>query len=557
MVAPLQINNVHTALQPFMAFDPISQPQLPHPPQLNYFHTTSSDDFLLSCLQPESEPASCNHSREVSESENTQVDTSTLIQHISRPIELPFQTPSPTPTALHSPQTALQEAQLDDPASSLPASQRRRLVIPDSDTENGPGPLIRQPSHSDLGSCRPNDVIPMPHQTPSPQLESSSDPLSSSPPAPTLSSRVDHSVAAEDEMDRILFPKSQSSDSASYIPCPHKHASGSAFVSNVSTSPSPQFDHTAPSLSTTVSESRILIKSEELEPTRAPSPDVPWVRSHIAPLRESAQRHYQHSSSSDSSMEDYSSEEDLPRPSRKRKARGSHKLAPAKKPALNTLKNYHYKVDKGKGGASGTPPSSNSRSKPRLSSTFKCVHIPRTPSLTLSQCNSARRSQPSNRPPSLSSSIKKPGTGRVSFADLDPPQSLPQVLSRSSRAVYEVQIHDQTFKAASTQGPQRIPPSSTGLNDNATIEQVVKHLKLEHCQSWKLVIGSREWVSRNGSPTKGAAPHRRRQTDWSVTLKGLRVFPSHEGLKIIIVSSRSHLLICFTLKILIDFCSWV
>ncbi|PLW14684.1 hypothetical protein PCANC_18354 [Puccinia coronata f. sp. avenae] len=107
---------------------------------------------------------------------------------------------------------------------------------------------------------------------------------------------------------------------------------------------------------------------------------------------------------------------------------------------------------------------------------------------------------------------------------------------RSVRAVYEIHVHDVKFKSASGQGPQRIPCSSSGLNDRSTLAQVVERLKLDMQTSWKLIVDDKVWLSR--ASTLKRSPNRANSTrpgglldgrivrdDWTVTLKQLGIFP--------------------------------
>ncbi|KAA1129892.1 hypothetical protein PGTUg99_004394 [Puccinia graminis f. sp. tritici] len=121
---------------------------------------------------------------------------------------------------------------------------------------------------------------------------------------------------------------------------------------------------------------------------------------------------------------------------------------------------------------------------------------------------------------------------------MSPDRSAPSLSAgRTVRSVYQIYVHDMKFKSASGQGPQRIPSSSSGLNDNSTLRQVIERLKLDQHASWKLIIGDKVWLSeasslkraqtRGGQTRKldGLLDGRIVQINWSSSLKELGVFP--------------------------------
>ncbi|OAV97966.1 hypothetical protein PTTG_12016 [Puccinia triticina 1-1 BBBD Race 1] len=117
-----------------------------------------------------------------------------------------------------------------------------------------------------------------------------------------------------------------------------------------------------------------------------------------------------------------------------------------------------------------------------------------------------------------------------------PPPSLSA--GRTARSVYQIYMDDTKFKAASAQGPLRIPCSSTSLNDHSSLRQLIERLNLDMQHSWKIIIGDKVWLSAASSLKRAQNCHgdhkklgglldgRIVQIDWLASLKELGVFPT-------------------------------
>ncbi|EGG12153.1 uncharacterized protein MELLADRAFT_76601, partial [Melampsora larici-populina 98AG31] len=244
-----------------------------------------------------------------------------------------------------------------------------------------------------------------------------------------------------------------------------------------------------PSQSQRTQETNLIPKIED-------SLESSFVRSHIEAFRKSAARHYQTSSDSSSHSperrltETGDEEEDYKPKKKKIRFDKLTKESSRKKSRRSST----MKVDKGKqrdSSCSITPEISRSSSSPKenmkRSSTLICVKIPY---VETKKPDSSRSIKPES--PKASPSESKPIILDSSSSNKFP---ITPIIRSSKRSIYEIYMTDLTFKAASSQGPLRIPPSNQGLNPSCTITQLSKHLRLEKHQSWKIKIGSKFWIN--------------------------------------------------------------
>lgn len=239
-----------------------------------------------------------------------------------------------------------------------------------------------------------------------------------------------------------------------------------------SSQPPPPASPTLPSPSRSTKEKSVVPKIEDTS-------DVPFARSHIEAFRKVAARHYRDSSDSSSSSSErshpYTEDEDDYKPKKKirfSKPRGRS----AKKKRLRSLT---------KNSIRSTEP--KQKQKEKRYNSFVCVKIPKV-------VNKLQSTSIKIESPEASTSYSPPRLISSSSSNSIPTTP---VIRSSKRSIYEVFMTDLTFKAASTQGPLRITPSSQGLNPSCTIQQLSKHLKLEKHQSWKIKIGSKVWINNH------------------------------------------------------------
>ncbi|MBW0482387.1 hypothetical protein O181_022102 [Austropuccinia psidii MF-1] len=240
------------------------------------------------------------------------------------------------------------------------------------------------------------------------------------------------------------------------------------------------------------------------------SPDTSRARSHIAGFRKSAPNHYRRNESSSSGEEhpwvessDDSDGTDVPFSQHQYNFRNNLRASTSQ---LNRRNSASIR-------SSSISINSTNRNKRlrRLSSRKTvAVVVPFLPSLNTPGCFRPRRQ-----------TISFSSNASLSF-------------SRTKRSVYEIYLLDKSFRAAATQGPQRIPYSLNGLNDNSSVQQVLNYLKLYDAQSWKLVIGDWIWLSKlSQDKLEGQSEKERNrilnresiQNNRSLTLKELNVHP--------------------------------